>query len=47
MIWVVRSDIVDQVKAHWALQDPQIAELSALTPETMLKQVKEWLRGDE
>lgn len=43
MIWVVRSDIVDQVREHWALQDPRIADWSALTPGNLLKQVREWL----
>lgn len=45
MIWVVRSDIVDQVRMHWALQNPRIANLSSLSMETMLKQVREWLAG--
>jgi len=47
MIWVVRFDIVDQVREHWALQDPRIADWSSLTTETLLKEVREWLETGE
>ncbi len=43
MIWVVRSDIAGQVREHWALQDPRIADWSPMTPEILLKEVREWL----
>ncbi len=48
MVWIVRSDIVDRVCEHWALQDPRIADWSPMTPEILLKEVREWLeRGDK
>jgi nucleoside-triphosphatase THEP1 len=43
MIWVVRSDIVEQVKTHWGLQEPQTIDFSSLTPEALKARVREWL----
>lgn len=43
MIWVVRSGILDRLKARWALQAPRIILLSASPPGTPLLQVREWL----
>ncbi|MHB8095208.1 MAG: nucleoside-triphosphatase [Candidatus Aminicenantales bacterium] len=45
MIWVVRSDIMDQVRAHWALQDPRIVDVSGQSRETLLEDMREWLAG--
>jgi len=43
MIWVVRSDMAEQVREHWALQDSVTIDLSDMTEETMLYWVREWL----
>jgi nucleoside-triphosphatase THEP1 len=47
MIWVVQSDILDQVLEHWALQNPRIVDPSALSPETALQKVRQWLDGEK
>ncbi len=45
MIWVSRSDIINQVSEHWGLEAPLVAELAAHTPDSMLFLVREWLAG--
>lgn len=45
MIWVVRDDIVDQVRDHWGLQDPLIASLTLHTGESLNSQVRIWLES--
>jgi nucleoside-triphosphatase THEP1 len=45
MIWVVRSDIMDQVRAHWALQDPRIVDVSGQSREILLEDMRKWLAG--
>lgn len=43
MVWVVRSDIVDQVCAHWALYEPRILDLGQLGPAQVVHSVRQWL----
>lgn len=43
MIWVVRADIVEQVMAHWGVENPMVAHVRDHTPETLLPQVKTWM----
>jgi len=45
MIWVVRSEIMDQVRAHWALEALRIVNVSGQSRETLLEDVRQWLAG--
>lgn len=43
MIWVVRSDIVEKVVAHWGLDEPKIVDFSKHNAVSLAADVKEWL----
>ena len=43
MIWVVRSDILDKVVAHWGLEEPKLVDFSAHHAVSLAADVQDWL----